>query len=321
MSKKILEDMGYINSQITSSHSNKANVSIGNEAVERLSRDLAKAGSQLSDDEVRFMVDSYYTAQADRIRTSAQVRELSKSGKPNELLKWLSDQSSTLEKQIVRALDHYTENHVMGSWMRDIYGIGPIISAGLLANISMTHWKCINSSTKSCKPENPCTVSCKYIKVETVGHIWRYAGLDPTVKWEKGKRRPWNATLKRICFLIGQSFLKFSNNPKCFYGHIYLDRKKYEMERNDRGDNKELALSLAEKYRKTTDAYKHLSEGKLPPAQIDARARRYAVKIFLSHMHAEWYRREFKEEPPKPFAIAILGHAHMIHPQDHKERT
>lgn len=106
--------------------------------------------------------------------------------------------------------------------------------------------------------------------------------------------------------------MKMSGRPECFYGHLYLERKQFEIARNERGDNKQLALTLSQKVNRSTEAYKHLSEGKLPPGQIDARARRWAVKIFLSHLHAEWYRREFNTEPPKPFAIAILGHAHMI---------
>jgi hypothetical protein len=41
-------------------------------------------------------------------------------------------------------------------------------------------------------------------------------------------------------------------------------------------------------------------------------ARRWAVKIFLSHVHQVMYYDHFKEAPPRPFAIEHLGHAHMI---------
>lgn len=283
-----------------------------NTSVQRLSRDLAKAGATLSDTEARFLVDSYYTVQDDRIRSAAQMRALEKSGEPNELFGWLTTQSSVLEKQIVRALDKYTEAHMMGSWMREIYGIGPILSAGILANISMQHWKCVAGGKHSCKQGEPCTAGCGVVTVETAGHIWRYAGLDPTQKWEKGQKRPWNASLKTLCWKIGQSFMKMASNDNCFYGKLYLERKQYEIARNERGENIHLAKELSQKVNKSTEAYKHLSQGKLPPGQIDARARRWAVKIFLSHLHAEWYRRLFNTEPPKPFAIAILGHAHMI---------
>lgn len=261
------------------------------EPIKRMSRDIANAAKLISDDEARFLVDAYYTAQDNRIRSNNQVRALDKTQEPNEVLQWLTEQEGTMEKQIARALDKYTQEHPMGEWMRGIHGIGPVLAAGLLAHIDIK-------------------------KAVTAGHIWRFAGLDPTVKWEKGKKRPFNATLKTLCWKIGQSFMKFSGDEKCFYGKIYLERKQFEMDRNAAGGNKEAAAKMLteKKYDKTTEAYKHLSEGRLPPGQIDARARRYAVKIFLSHLQQVWYKQHHGVDAPKPFAIAILGHAHMIDP-------
>ena len=63
-----------------------------------------------------------------------------------------------------------------------------------------------------------------------------------------------------------------------------------------------------------TDARKHLEAGKLPPAQLHARAKRYAVKLFLAHwQHVAWEIR-FGEAPPKPYALTQLQHAHYIAP-------
>jgi len=257
------------------------------EPIEKLKKDILSAAIRLSDDEARFLVDYYYIAQEDRKRSSNQKLALTKTQEPNAVITWLAAQSMTLEKQILRALDSYTQTHLMGNWMREIYGIGPVISAGLLAHIDIT-------------------------KAPTVGHIWSFAGLDPRRKWEPKTKRPWNASLKTLCWKVGQSFMKFSNEPECVYGHLYRQRKEYEIKRNEAGGNAEAAVEGTTRVKKTTDAYKFYSVGKLPPAQIDARARRWAVKIFLSHLHAEWYRRHFNQEPPKPFAIAILGHAHEI---------
>lgn len=248
---------------------------------------IRDAARTLSHDEARFLVDAYYMMQDDRKRSHNQVRALDESQEPNAVLAWLAKQSETLEGQIKRALDAYTESHMMGSWMRHIVGIGPVISAGMLAHIDIE-------------------------RAPTVGHIWRYAGLDPTMKWEKGERRPWNAQLKTLCWKAGQSFMKFSGREDCFYGGIYRQRKEYEILRNDAGTNAELAAQLVAKVGKTTEAFKSLTVGKLPPGQIDARARRYAVKLFLSHLHNEWYRRHFGTEPPLPYPIAHLGHAHRI---------
>lgn len=286
------------------------------ETVARMSRDIAAAAATLGEHEARFLVDAYYTMQEDRKRSSNQVLALGESKEPNKVLQWLADQSSTIENQIKRALDKFTEAHPMGEWMREVHGIGPVLSAGILAHLSIERWSCKNRDHKTprCTQAEPCTASCQHTTTETVGHWWRFAGLDPTVTWEKGQMRPWNARLKTLCWKIGQSFMKFSNDPKCYYGHHYRERKAFEVERNERGDNRELALKLVAKVGKGTEAFKHLSGGKLPPAQIDARARRWAVKLFLSHLHHAWYEQRFHCAPPKPYAISILGHGHYIEP-------
>ncbi len=142
---------------------------------------------------------------------------------------------------------------------------------------------------------------------ETASNIWSYAGLNPNQKWEKGEKRPWNAGLRTLCWKLGQSFMKVSNREDATYGRHYRDRKTYEIERNDSGGNAEAAARiLAEKkWGKATEAFKHLSAGKLPPAQIDARARRYAVKLFLAHFHKTW--RELEGLPVRdPYPVAHL---------------
>jgi hypothetical protein len=47
---------------------------------------------------------------------------------------------------------------------------------------------------------------------------------------------------------------------------------------------------------------------------LHARAKRYAVKLFLAHLHEVWYREHYKTAPPIPYPIAHLGHAHYIAP-------
>lgn len=290
-------------------------------SVDRLKRDIAAAAATMSDDEARYLVDAYYIMQDDRKRANNQKRALTESAEPNKVIEWLADQSTILESQIKRALDKYTQAHPMGSWMREVHGIGPVISAGLLAHIDIE-------------------------KAPTCGHIFSFAGLDPSKKWSKGEKRPWNAALKTLCWKAGQSFMKFSNADECVYGKLYRERKSKEIYRNETGGNVDYALSMTDKFAKSASEAKNWYAGcyhaddvralrdagkditpenlkpirrkpgegtpMLPPAQVDARARRFAVKIFLSHMHAEWYRRHFKQEPPRPYAIAILGHAHEI---------
>lgn len=257
------------------------------EPLKRLDRDLKRASVDLSDAEARYLVDAYYLMQENRKRTSNQLRSM--ESEPNSVLSWLDDQGSTLETQIKRALESYTDGQAIGVWMKSNYGIGPVIAAGIIAHINID-------------------------KCQTAGQIWRFAGLDPSSKWEKGKKRPWNAELKVLCWKIGQSFMKFSNHEACFYGRIYRERKAYEIARNDTGGNKEYAASVVERYNPKTEAYKHLKDGKIPPQQIDARARRYAVKMFLSHMHLVWWWLVRNELPARPYILTTQHHAHMILP-------
>ena len=114
--------------------------------------------------------------------------------------------------------------------------------------------------------------------------------------------------------------MKFSNAEECAYGHVYRGRKEIEVARNDSGQNAETAARiLTEKnFSKSTEAYKSLITGKLPPAQIDGRARRFAVKLFLSHLQCAWWFQRFGELPAAPYAISHLDHAHFIPvPNDH----
>lgn len=259
----------------------------------QLQRDLLAAARTMPKQEARYCVDYYYLIQDDRKRAHNQVRQM--ATEPHEILVSLAENSAALEAQIKKWLDAWSDGNPVGVWLKANHGIGPVIASGLLAHIDIQ-------------------------RSPTAGHIWRFAGYDPTVKWEKKTKRPWNADLKMLCWKIGQSFMKFSNADACSYGHVYRDRKAYEIARNDRGDNADAAAqALTEKkFSKTTEAYKHLSEGKLPPAQIDARARRYAVKLFLSHLQLVWFFVEYSRLPASPYAIGHLDHTHF-EPPEHLE--
>jgi hypothetical protein len=261
------------------------------EPLARLTRDIKGSAGTLGIDEIRYLVDLYYELQKVRIGTGHQERQLNISGEPHALITWCAENFVVFERNIKSALDAYTNDEPsgMGAWAKSITGIGPVLSAGLLAHIDIE-------------------------RAPTVGHIWRYAGLDPSSKWEKKSKRPWNASLKVLCFKIGKSFIMFQNHPKDQYGRFFVERKAFEAKRNDAGANADRAAEIiaSKRFATSTDAHKHYSAGKLPPAHIDARARRWVVKLFLAHWHAEAFRRHYGTEPPAPYPIAILGHAHTI---------
>jgi hypothetical protein len=336
--------------------------------VNRLTRDLRRGAATLGDNESRFLVDAYYQLQENRKRAAGQERALAKSGEPHEIITWLRTQNAVLESQIKAALDIYTQNHMMGEWMRQVYGIGPVISAGLLAHIKIERCPTVGhiySYAGIAGPETDTELKRAIYKVayrepipEGViphltleppyeatylypdGHFHAFfqvvvdseaahpaiiasnpqiIGVDRSIRaysgnrpWKKGEKRPWNASFKTLCWKAGHSFMMFSNDEECFYGQMYRRRKEREVNRNERGEFREVAAKRKDTVDKKTDAYAAYSKGILPPAHVDAMARRYTVKIFLSHLHEEWYFRHWGKEAPAPYAIAILEHGHYI---------
>ena len=192
--------------------------------IRRQDRDIRRSAKGLPKGQARFLVDNYYIMQRDRIRAAHQMRTLLDGGEPNDVLNWLFVQHDTLETQVKAALDTYSTSTLAGQWMRSITGIGPVMTAGLLCHINVEI-------------------------AQTAGAVWRFAGLDPTQKCEKGTKRPWNGALKRLCYLIGDSFVKTKGSEKTHYGPVYEGRKAYEMRHN-----------LAGVYAETVTAVQHYTD-------------------------------------------------------------
>lgn len=139
---------------------------------------------------------------------------------------------------------------------------------------------------------------------------------DKTALIKYLSKPPYNTDLKKMCYLIGESFVKVSNRGS-LYGQIYQERKALETMRNDNLEYKDQADKLlAEKnYSKDTDTYKYLSKGKLSPAHINSRAKRYAVKIFLTHFFEACWLYTYGTQPPVIYPIAHQGHVDYIEPE------
>jgi hypothetical protein len=256
--------------------------------LSKLSKDVRDSALLIERDEARNLVSTYYGLQKFRLALRNQERQLVKAEKPHRVVEHFAGELASLEKNMISVLDKYSLTSEVGEWSRSVLGIGPVIAAGLMAHIDIN-------------------------RAPTVGHIWRFAGLDPTVTWGKGEKRPWNADLKVLCWKIGDSFVKVSNRPDAFYGQIYRERKAFEVTRDEDGYNATAAeQTLASKKFRDAAVKRIYESGHLPPGRLDLRARRYATKLFLAHWHEVAYKAEFGKEPPLPYPIAHLGHAHKI---------
>ena len=260
-------------------------------AIARLSRDIRDAASLLGRSEARYLVDSYYQVQHFRIAAAAQIR--SSGLEPHRVLSWMFESNRTVEDGLKASLGEFAGSYRVGQWLQSICGIGPVISAGFLSHLDI----------RGCN---------------TAGQFWAFAGLDPNKKWEKKTKRPWNAKLKTLCWKVGESFVKVQNNDSDFYGKVFRERKDLEVARNESGQFEDQCKSIleAKKFNKETDAYKSYIVGKLPPAHVHARARRYAVKLFLSHLHHVMHMDFYGSLPPVPYIFddKDSNHRHFIEP-------
>jgi hypothetical protein len=143
--------------------------------IVKLSRDALKAlsggaavppGGTASDaptvggtrDTARALVDLYYRMQEERKALANQVGAINRGADTGGAL-WIEytlKQIEVLEDNAASFLETYAWSHEMGPWLQAVHGIGPVLAAGLLAHLTLQ---------------------------PTVGHWWRFAGLDPHQKW------------------------------------------------------------------------------------------------------------------------------------------
>ena len=310
----------------------------------RLIVHLKEASNGLSNTQGRHLVDLYYQFQELRKSTDNQVRSLKENGEPSYIIDFFAAEISGVEQTLQKVLDTWTDTTVPGRWAKSQYGIGPVLTAGLLANLDIR-------------------------KAPTAANFMRFCGLDPTVEWlgkEKSKELvsdvvkgelttdhiaeialrthrkfdvilshsltereqlstdkltkflsmpPYSQKMKMLLWKVGDSFTKFHNNPKCYYGHLYAQRKALEVQRNESGQYAGIAAeTLAKKNIADKDTREKYLSGKLPDGRIDLRARNFAERIFINHLHWVMYEDYHGVSPPKPYAIEHLGHAEILEP-------
>ncbi len=352
------------------------------ELQRRLDKDLRAASRLLGRREVRSLVDLYYQVQEFR-KAGANMKRSAESGEPNQVVQWVYDCTHTIERDIQRALDEFAKYYAAGRWAQSITGVGPVISAGLLCHLDIReaatvghfwrlagldpsdHWHGKEKARAFMAEveegdgwDSPDTLQTLADKAEwRADRLERWARDPKTGKLTKQTvekalaRRPWNADLKRLCFIAGDCFVKFQNHPKDHYGRWYTQRKEYEQDKNRRGEYADqCAASLTEKhFGKDTDALTWYSgclpgtildedwnglaaeqraermkrlrveagQGTpmLPPARIHMRCLRWAVKLFLSHLHHVMYCDFYGREPSAPYPMlrpACGDHRHFI---------
>jgi hypothetical protein len=216
-------------------------------AIERLGKDLKGSVKTLNRDEVRTLVDYYYIIQDNRKAANNQISQLEKTGEPHALLRYVHKQADILEAQIKNAMNFWTEEHPVASIVKNsVCGIGPIIAAGLIAHLDVHRAKTAggfwryagldpSSQWLSRDKVRDWVKNNKDIPVEDLvfraatffgrnaDTLRRMASSDkdgkPTpMTYETLTKaislRPYNASLKTLCWKMGDCFMKFSKKQR-----------------------------------------------------------------------------------------------------------
>lgn len=267
--------------------------------------------------------------------------------KPPELFQHFRRSVARLEKQTNAALEIYADQHLPMRWMRTVgVGIAQSVGIYSLIDIERCHkvsslWRYSGydpSVLKLTKKEAgeclryfrellpdvdyPDEATVRLVAKELnrgpkqLLNITRVGTKRTSITWPQLYKAllsyPWNQELKEILFRVGAMFrrggrgLGLQISP---YRSIYEWRKEYEVRRNEAGDYAEQAAYKLESrsFKRDTIARRCYEEGKLPPAHLDARARRFTVKIFLVHLHQVMFYERYGKMPDKPYVLEILG--------------
>ena len=288
-----------------------------------------------------YQVQDYRKSMREQIRSIEQGKD-DGTATNVQLLDWIMKNMVIIEKGVGDALEIIVENNEVGRWLIKNVGIGHVLAAGLLGYFDVKgrqyatqfhSYAGLNDNNrpwlgqeKSKKIVEEVLGSRKKITDDDVIKIaaltqWkvdylRKACIDKKtgeVKYTKTKlvnacaKIPYNKGLKTHMHKVAQSFV-YQSSRGSYYGQLYQQKKADIIRKNELGEYAEQAAKyLASKnYSKGTKTYEAYINGKLPDAQITARAMRWVEKIFVSHLFEEMYRVEYDDVPPRYY---ILEHS------------
>lgn len=235
----------------------------------------------------------------------------------------------------LKKIDHEGENLIsdVRSVISGLVSDDTKIVSEMLNVIGSIGTSSISEYVLLCKSASACTTSMIQYAAEQTGRkpVNVAAGVRHNLEVKKNKssvmtvgdlgsylaKPPYNRDTKKRMYQIGESFVKQSHRPKSLYGRLYLERKAYEVSKNENGDYADQAARMLQEknYNKETDTYKSLITGKLSPAHINMRAIRWTEKLFLSHVHEAMWWEKYHDTPPQPYIVAYGNHHDYVAPE------
>ncbi len=262
---------------------------------------------------MRNLVDIYYDFQGQRIQTELRIgaTERANTLTKEELsvygITTILENAENFEKDIEKLIVSQLKNHALYTqYLAKIYGIGPLLSAGLIAYIDNIEkfdhvsslWQyCGYGMNRFCeKCKKPTSIDVKYetgkiAKKLHPSNQCEVCGNDTVPILQKrmlGYQSNWNDRLKVLAWKASTSFVKQSA-AKSKYRKLYDKIKADERRKHP--------------IKKVTKGKTFFNDG-----HIHNRAMRKVAKIFLAHLWQTWRRQEGLEAT-EPYAKQLLGHS------------
>lgn len=257
-------------------------------------------------EELKLLVSTYYALQKERIQTVLRIKALERSGvaksRAADLHEHLDKELLRIEKWIGGKIEDRLEgNDIYNAWLRHVPGVGPILAAGLISVI------------------DPIS------EVEKPSSLWRFAGLHvidgKAPKRKKGQKVDWNPFFRTMCWKLGDSFVKAGG----YYRKVYDRARQIEDHRapfrvpvedaqgyllaENVGNIKKGEMIGRENFSKFRKQAKGRKDVLVTLTDLHKynRAKRKAVKLFISHLFAIW--RDLEGLPIRePYVVEKLGH-------------
>ena len=195
----------------------------------------------------------------------------------------------SLEDFARKGLEDAVPRTKTGEWLSGLFGIGPVLTVGLLAHLDVT-------------------------KAPHMSSFRKFAGIGGTLVWEKGQKRPHNAELKTLLWKVADSFVKFRNFEKSeLYGGVYDNWKGIYEQRNANGFYREKALAYLETHNIRNRMIRAIyAGGQYAPGHLDKMARRKAVSMFLGHLYEVMYYEQYGRHCQRDYVQDYLGHEDRV---------
>ena len=217
------------------------------------------------------LITRYYQIQEHRIKLSNQIFQLKEAKQEIEPFNNYYERFYEIEKDMAKYMEGEIKNHIMYDWLKEVKGIGPIISCALVSTIDIRKARHASSVWKLAGLDVASDGQGRSRKKE---HLEEFEYIDSKGKKKKKMGITFNPFLKNICWKIGESFVK----SKGHYREIYDDSRKFYDKKFPKEET--IKSKSGVKYKRYTKGHKF------------AMAKRRCVKLFLSEFWAEWRERE-----------------------------